>query len=276
MNFPIIDSHQHIWNPSKAHYDWLGPDFATLYRSFEFEELLPELETAGIDFTIQVQSADNKEDTQLMRDSASKHEEVAGIVGYAPIHNAAQTAETLNSWKNDELMVGVRTLIHNQKDPHWILRDDVSEGLSVLEVEGFTFDLVSVIPDHLRNISVLSERFPNLRIVIDHLSKPPVGSDDSKEWKELISIAASNPLVYAKVSGLYSSVGNLEDWSTESIRPYFEYALDVFGPERLMYGGDWPISLLAGGYTKVWEGLQPLFQELSKSDREQILGRTAF
>lgn len=275
MSFPVIDAHQHVWDPSRAEYDWLGEELAPINRVIGFEELEPELRAAGVDATVLVQSADNAEDTALMRACAEAHSQVAAIVGYAPLHDPEGTARTLAGWGEDPLMVGVRTLIHNQPDPHWLLRDDVAEGLRLLEAAGKTFDLVAVLPEHLLLVPVLSERYPALRIVIDHLAKPPVGAADDGSWARLMAEAAQNPRVFAKVSGLYAAGADPASWTTASVRPFVTRALEIFGAERLMYGGDWPISVTAGGYTRVWDGLAPIFAELDAGEREAILGRTA-
>lgn len=275
MAFPVIDAHQHVWDPAKADYDWLGRELAPIDRAMTFDELAPELRAAGVDFTVQVQSADNPEDTQLMRASAAQHSEVVGIVGFAPLDDAEATAATLDTWAEDSLMVGVRNLIHNKPDPDWLLRPEVAAALTVLEDRGVALDVVAVLPRHLELVPVLSQRHPRLRMVIDHLAKPPIGLESPEPWLGLLTAAAENPLVYGKVSGLYSATADLGAWSTEAIRPFFDRALDLFGPGRLMYGGDWPISVLAGGYTRVWTGLRPLFDALEAGDRERILGRTA-
>lgn len=275
MSFPIIDSHQHVWDPARAEYDWLGPDPSPINRAFAFDELQPELRAAGVDFTVQVQSADNPEDTELMRESAARHPEVAGIVGFAPVDDPAECARTIQSWSGDPLMVGVRTLIHTQPDAEWLLRPEVGEGLALLADAGLTFDVVAVLPRHLELVPIIAERHPELRLVIDHLSKPPIGLDDREPWWSLIAAAAEPPNVYAKVSGLYSATADSGAWTTELVRPFVDRALEAFGPARLMYGGDWPISVLSGGYTRVWTGLSPIFDELSPADREQVLGRTA-
>jgi len=273
--YPIIDAHQHVWDPARAAYPWLGPQHSPIDTRMTFEEVLPELRAAGVDFTVQVQSSDNPEDTELMRESAAAHPEVAGIVGYAPLDDPSTAAAVVAFWAADPLMVGVRTLIHEQPDPDWLLRPDVDEGLGILEAAGLPFDVVAVLPRHLEIISIISERHPGLRMVIDHLAKPPIGLDGDAPWARLIARAAENPNVHGKVSGLYSATERMEDWSTDLIRPFFDHALEIFGPTRLMYGGDWPISVLAGGYTRVWNGLLPLFDELGATDREQLLGRTA-
>jgi L-fuconolactonase len=172
-------------------------------------------------------------------------------------------------------MVGVRTLIHTQPDADWLLRPEVGEGLALLADAGLTFDVVAVLPRHLELVPIIAERHPELRLVIDHLSKPPIGLDDREPWWSLIGAAAEAPNVYAKVSGLYSATADSGAWTTDSVRPFVERALEVFGAARLMYGGEWPISVLSGGYTRVWNGLRPIFDELSPADREQVLGRTA-
>jgi len=277
MTFPIIDSHQHVWDPARGDYTWLGPQHSPIDTRMTFDQVLPELRSAGVGFIVQVQSADAVADTEFMRESAAAHPEVAGIVGYAPLDRPAEAAAVVESWRGDTLLVGVRTLIHDLPDPDWLLRPDVDEGLGILEAAGLPFDVVAVLPRHLELIPILSERHPGLRMVIDHLAKPPIGlGPDAREpWAGLIARAAENPNVHGKVSGLYSATDDLGAWSTDAIEPFFDHALEVFGAERLMYGGDWPVSILAGGYSRVWNGLQPLFDGLSTDERERILGRTA-
>jgi L-fuconolactonase len=171
--------------------------------------------------------------------------------------------------------VGVRTLIHDQPDPDYLLRPAVLDSLAVLEERGMPFDVVAVLPRHLEIVSLLAERFPALTLVVDHLGHPPIGSDDGGGWSALIARAAQHPRVVAKVSGLYGTVDGAGAVTTESIRPAVERALEVFGPRRLLYGGDWPVSVLAGGYRATWAALRPLLDELSADDRDRVLGRTA-
>lgn len=274
MTFPIIDAHQHIWDPERAAYDWLAGN-ELLNRPLRMEDALPEQRACGIAATILVQAADNSEDTAFMRDVATQHPSIAGIVGYAPLEDPDATGDVIESWTGDSLMVGVRTLIHDRADPDWILQPSVAESLDLIAEAGLSYDLVAVLPRHLEHVPTLSERHPELRIVIDHLAKPPVGRDERDPWCSAIAEAAENPLVSAKVSGLYSSVGDPAAWTTDLIAPWFAHALSVFGAHRLMYGSDWPVSMSAGGYSQVWRGLQPLFDGLDPHQREGILGRTA-
>jgi L-fucono-1,5-lactonase len=275
MVSPIIDAHQHVWDLARANYPWLGREPGELNRTFGFKELRGSLERSGVNGTVLVQAADNAEDTALMFDTAAENPEVVGIVAYAPIDRPDDVAKILDELKKNSLTVGIRTLIHNQADPDWLLGDKVNEGLSLLEDADLAFDVVSVLPRHLELVPLLSERHPRLRMAIDHLSKPPIGLESSQPWWDLIAAAAQNPLVYAKVSGLYSATGDPASWTVDEVRPHFDHALEVFGADRLMYGGDWPVSVIAGGYDRVWDGLQELFSALGQVARNDVLGDTA-
>jgi L-fuconolactonase len=206
---------------------------------------------------------------------AADHPMIAAIVAYLPLEQPEVVEARLPELMRDGLVVGVRNLIHNYPDPEWLLRPAVDESLGMLERAGATLDVVAVLPEHLRLVPTLVARHPDLRMVIDHLAKPPIGLESREPWWSQIEDAAQSPTVYAKVSGLYSATADAGAWTTDSVRPFFERALAVFGPSRLMYGGDWPISLLAGGYDRVWDGLAPLFAGLTAPDRGRILGETA-
>lgn len=272
----VIDAHQHVWDPSRASYDWLDESLAPINRPIGFAEALPSLRRAGVDATVLVESGDVDADTELMLETASAHAEVVGIVAFVPLDQPSRARDRIAELRErSSLIVGVRNLIHTMPDADWLLRTDVNEGLAVLAEAGLSFDLVSVLPRHLEHAVTIAERHPDLRIVIDHLSKPPIGLADHDPWWDLIARAAEIPTVYAKVSGLYSATGDSSAWTPDLIRPFLRRALDVFGPHRLMYGGDWPISMLSGGYDRVWDGLNQLFSELPPDHRRAILGTTA-
>ncbi|WP_353813596.1 amidohydrolase family protein [Agromyces sp. SYSU T00266] len=271
----IIDTHQHVWDLDRARYDWLTPEAGVLYRSIGMDEVLPALAATGVTGTVLVQSADDDEDTDLMFEVAASEPLVVGVVGYVPLHEPERAAERLEELRRRPLFRGVRNLIHDRPDPRWLLRDDVDAGLGVLEAAGVPFDVVGVLPEHLEAVLEVSERHPDLDLVLDHLNKPPIGKDEHEPWASLIAEVARNPRVHAKVSGLYSAVGDPADWTVETVRPAFEHALDVFGPGRLMYGGDWPVSLIAGGYERVFSGISALVDGLDANDRDLILSGTA-
>jgi len=263
-----IDAHQHVWNPATASYPWLtGLD--PIDREMALAEILPAMHAAGVHATVLVQSADNADDTANMLREADAHPEVVGVVAWVPLDQPDEANRMLTQLRTDRRVVGIRSLLHANPDPDWVLRTDVNEGLSVLESHGATFDYVTGDPAALAHLPLLSQRHPELSIVIDHLGKPPVGADRS-EWRSLIEAAAENPRVFAKLSGLYASSGPLERWTLGQIRPIVDDALEIFGSQRLMVGSDWPIALLAGGYERTMTALLDLAH-----DSEDLLGGTA-
>lgn len=271
----VVDAHQHIWDKSRADYPWLSDELAPVNRTFTFDELAPQLNEAGVPATVLVQSADNAEDTALMLDCADRQPRVAGVVAWVPLDRPVEAAEMLAGFAAQPLIRGVRNLIHDQPDPHWLLRADVGDGLAELERSGYPFDVVAVMPEHLEAVLTLSERFPELSMVIDHLGHPPIGADGDERWWELFARTATNPRVCAKVSGLYPVDDGSAAERAEAIRPVIDYALTQFGANRLMYGGDWPISVLHGGYGPTWAALQPVFDTLLPSERLALLSGTA-
>jgi L-fuconolactonase len=271
----IIDAHQHVWDLDRAEYSWLGPDAGPLNRTFELAEVLPELQAAGVTGTVLVQAADNDDDTDHMFAVARQNDIVVGVVGHLPLDDPDRAAARLAELQREPLFCGVRALIHDRADPDYLRRDDVDATLGLLEDAGVPFDVVGTLPEHLRAVLAISERHPRLAMVLDHLNKPPIGASDREPWASLIGEVAANPLVYGKVSGLYSAVGQPGDWTVDTLRPVFDRALEVFGADRLMYGGDWPVSLIAGGYSRVWHGVAELLAPLATGDRQAILSGAA-
>jgi L-fuconolactonase len=270
----IIDAHQHVWDLDRSPYQWIGPHVPVFNRTYTFEEARPYLARNGVAAAVLVQADDHDGDTDLMLEVADRHPQVAGIVAYVPLDRPDEAAARLAELRRDDRIVGVRNLIHDLPDPDWILRPEVDEGLGVLESAGVAFDYVAVLARHLSHVPVLSERHPDLRIVIDHLSKPPIGEDSVEPWWTLIARAAENPNVHAKISGLYPGA-DPGSWTPSSIRPFVGRALELFGPARLMYGGDWPVSVAAGGYDRVFEGLATVLEGLSEKDRAEVYAGTA-
>lgn len=273
----IIDAHQHTWDLSRAEYPWLDSGLAPIDRTMDLEEVLPTMRSVGVGATVLVQSADNPEDTANMMRVADAHPEVVGIVAWVPLDEPQRASTALEQLRRDRRVVGVRNLLHNRDDAAWVLRPDVDEGIGLLESHGVTFDYVTSDPEALVHLPVISARHPDLSIVIDHLGKPPIGGSvgDRVAWRALAVAAAENPRVFAKLSGLYSTSGDLSDWTTDMLRPFFDDALEIFGPRRLMFGGDWPISALAGGYPRVWSSTRQLVGHLDSTERAEIFGGTA-
>ena len=288
-----IDAHVHVWDlpsgpvgsgsgggsggGSGVDYSWLtgstAPDLDPLRRSFRLADLEPHLDTAGVDGIVLVQAADSLAETDELLRVAAGSVRPAAVVGWLPLADAAATARELDARSPASTLVGVRHLIHDEPDTRWLLRDDVAAGMRILEHRGLTFDAVAERPDLLAQVPVVARRHPELTIVVDHLGKPPIAAGDWQPWADLLSAAAAEPNVVGKVSGL--NTASAARWQASDWQRYVDHAIDVFGPERLMLGGDWPVALLAGTYAEVWNALLTTISTLGAGERAAVTAATA-
>jgi L-fuconolactonase len=268
-----VDAHQHFWNLDKVSYPWLVPEYGPIYRTFEAPELEPLLKAAGIDMTILVQSMDSYEDTDYMLETAAAFDWIGGVVGWVPLDRPDEAARMLERYAANPNFKGVRHLIHEEKDPDWVIRPEVIEGLTILAGFGLTFDIVAVFPNHLKHVPYLAEQVPNLRMVIDHLAKPPIREQGWEPWAGQLAEAASHPHVFAKISGLNTAAS--DDWSAKELRRYVDFAIEQFGANRLMFGSDWPVAILNGDYPSVWKATLEILEHYSPDEVDAILGGTA-
>lgn len=270
---PVIDAHQHLWTLAPGRYDWIPEGHPVLHRTYQQAEIAPQLAAAGVDASILVQAEDSRADTDEMLAVAEAEQSVAGVVGWVPLLDPTECAAQLEELTTSRWFVGVRHLVHDEPDPDWVLQPAVLESLQLLADMRVPFDLVAVLPRHLEHAARLAERIPDLQIVIDHLAKPPVRERGWEPWASLLAAAAEHPNVVAKVSGLNTAAA--EDWTAADLEPYVHHALEVFGAGRLLYGGDWPVALLAGDYARVLSATRELLSELSQDEQAQVLGGTA-
>ncbi len=273
MSDPIrIDAHQHFWDVESGRYAWPTPADGAIYRTYSPAELEPELGPAGIDVTVLVQTVATLDDTDAMLAAADGHPFVGAVVGWVPLANARAAEAALDARPHPRLR-GIRHLIHHEPDPDWLLRADVADGLDVLARRGLSFDVVAVFPDHLRLVPVVADRHPDLTLVLDHLAKPPFRSVGWSTWHDQLRRAAARPNVAAKLSGLVTAAG--PGWTREEIRPAVEAAIDAFGPDRLMFGSDWPVCRLVSTYREVIDAIEGLVSQLTVPERRAVLGGTA-
>lgn len=273
----IIDAHQHVWDLARARYSWLDEALAPINRTTDINEVLPQMRRIGVEATVLVQAADNSDDTANMLRVAHEHAEVVGVVAWVPLDKPDTSAAMLDELRQDSHVVGVRALLHAKPDPEWVLRDGVDASLGFLESAGLAFDYVTNDSSALALVPQLSQRHPDLKVVIDHLGKPPVsaGEPERLRWRNLLAAAVENPRVTAKLSGLYGTTGSAASWTIDSVRPFVADAFDLLGADRLMFGSDWPISELEGGYARVWDALSELANGYGPEARAAVFGGTA-
>lgn len=272
--FPTIDSHQHFWNPAKRDYSWLtDPKIA---RAFGPEDLKPLLDQNGVHASVVVQTVSDLDETIELLQLASEHDFIAGVVGWADLTDPhlQRTLEDLKNGPNGKWLVGIRHQVHDEDDENWLGRDDVQVGLGAVADLGLVYDLL-VRPQHLDESLRTAEDFPHLRFVIDHMGKPDIANGELDTWNAAIHEFAGMENVACKLSGILTEAG--DDRSAEALHPYVRNVVEVFGPHRLMFGSDWPVSLLAGDYGIVFRTLRESLEglDLTDDDIAAIFGRTA-
>ena len=254
MNQGIIDTHIHVWNFEKAEYDWLKNDTSVLKRTYHIEEIETERKAVGITGGVLVQASNNVQDTDWMLEVADKTNWVKGVVGWLPLMHPDETERLLNDiYLKNNYYKGIRHLIHDEPNADWLLQETVIKSLKILAKNNLPFDVVGVLPAHIETVLTVADKVPELKMIFDHLNQPPIATKEKfGEWGILIKEAAANKNFYAKISGLGTTTKNLTGWTGDDIKPFVEFTLENFGTDRCLCGGDWPVALLAGSYTKTW------------------------
>jgi L-fuconolactonase len=274
-DFPIIDSHQHFWNPEQRDYSWLtDPKIA---RPFGPADLKPLLDETGVQATVVVQTVSDLDETVELLQLASEHDFIAGVVGWADLTDPhiQRTLEDLRGGPNGSWLVGIRHQVHDEPDENWLGRDDVQAGLAAVAEVGLVYDLL-VRPRHLDEALRTAQDFPHLRFVIDHMGKPDIASGEIEAWNTSIHEFAGLENVACKLSGILTEAG--DNWSVDTLHPYVRNVVEVFGPHRLMFGSDWPVSLMAADYGTVLRTLRETLEgleHLTDDDIGAVFGRTA-
>ncbi|NJC20936.1 L-fuconolactonase [Arthrobacter pigmenti] len=269
----ILDSHLHLWDLSSGGYSWLTPDAGELYRTYTAEQARAELDAAGVGSAVLVQADDTAADTEFLLAQASAHSWIAGVVGWVPLDNPSSTEGALAGYAANPALVGVRHLVHDDPRDDFLSLPEVRTSLKSLAAAGLPFDVPNAFPRHLQATVELARDLPELNVVLDHLGKPPRGDAEAMElWKDQLSELAQLPNVTVKVSGLAVPGQPL---TVEALQPVWDLALDGFGPGRLMYGGDWPVSVLGGTYEETCGIIAQLADQLSPDERTAVMAGTA-
>jgi L-fucono-1,5-lactonase len=269
-----VDAHHHFWNPARIPQPWMTDEHVAIARAFEPGDLEPLLRAVGITRTVLVQSAARDDDTDYILELAGDVPWVGAVVGWCRLDYVEGARTRLEELLRRPKFRGIRHLIHQETDPHWIMRPSVRPGLELLERLGLVLEFPAVYPHHLEDVPELARRHPGLEIVVDHLGKPPLGTPGMTRWEELLRAAAEPPNVYAKISGL-NTVAPTAAWTAADLEPAVRVAVDAFGTHRLVCGSDWPVALLNGDYGRVWRETAAAIERVVGSDTEQILTTTA-
>jgi L-fuconolactonase len=278
-----IDSHQHFWRPARGDYTWLRgdvPALAPLVRDFLPAHLAPLLQAHGVERTVLVQAADSEAETDFMLELANAHDVVGGVVGWVDLASPDAVA-SLERMARHPKFKGVRPMLQDLPDDDWIARMPRPDAIRALVRLGLRFDAL-VKPRHLSWLVRFLKDWPQLPVVIDHAAKPPVGAHDSeafRAWRKDMAELAALPQVCCKFSGLWGEAPQAAhhdvDVAACAVRPVWEQLLESFGPDRLMWGSDWPVLTLAGDYAGWIAVSQACIGRLSAAEQSQIWRGTA-
>ena len=267
-----IDAHQHFWELGRFDYPWMPPDPSPLRQDFLPERLGKILARNRFDGSIAVQATTTLDETRWLLKLASAHEWIRGVVGWVDLTDPRLGA-VLDELQRDPRFKGVRHPVQDEADDQWLLRDDVLRGLGELARRDLPYDLL-LRPKHLPLVPRIAAQVPELRMVIDHIAKPPIASGRMDGWAEDIAAAARLPRVYCKLSGMITEAGRVS-WKPQDLHPYVAHVWRCFGPDRLMFGSDYPVCLSAGTWKQVLSAFTQSIGAQPLETREKVLGSTA-
>ncbi len=270
-----VDAHQHFWDPTRADYAWLSGSYAPIRRPFGPDDLRPELDATRIGRTILVQTRSSLEETHEFLHLATLTDFVAGVVGWVDLTapDVADVIADLRTGPGGDRLAGIRHQVHDEPDPDWLARPDVRRGLRAVEEADLVYDLL-LRPREMPAGLAVARALPTLRFVIDHLAKPPIATGQLEPWAGLLAPFAGLPNVCCKLSGMVTEA-RLDAWRVGDLRPFADHAIRVFGPERLMFGSDWPVCLVAATYPQVVETASVLMEGLGDDAGRHVFGATA-
>jgi len=268
----IIDAHQHFWQVGRFEYPWLTRELGVLYRDYLPEDLEPVLKQNKVAQTVLVQASNSLEETKWLLQLADANQFIAGVVGWVDLKSPL-VSDQLDEFLRHKKFKGVRHLVESEPVDDWLVQPEVLAGLAVLEARNVPYDLL-VHPRHLKFVPQVIEACPKLRMVIDHLAKPPIASGAVAEWRTEFASLAKFPQLSCKLSGLVTEA-NHASWSIDELQPFVSDALNAFGPDRLIFGSDHPVCLLAASYERVLESFQTLLADLGSGMKERVFSTNA-
>jgi L-fuconolactonase len=272
-----VDAHHHLWDPDRRAYPWMDESVAAIRRPFGVEDLEAAAGPQGFEETVVVQAVSSVEETEELLAVAATSGRVAGVVGWVDLAGpeVASTVATLRGRPGGQALVGVRHQVHDEPDPGWLLRDRVLAGLAAVADAGLVYDLL-VRERELPAARAVAQRLPELTLVVDHLAKPRIREQAMDPWAGELAALAHRPNVACKVSGLVTEAA-WDAWTPTQLVPYVRHAVDVFGPERLLFGSDWPVCLLAAGYGEVVAATTEALERagLGPAERDAVFGANA-
>jgi L-fuconolactonase len=260
-----IDSHQHFWIFDAVRDSWINDEMLAIKRDFSPADLLPVLRQNGIDGCVAVQASQTDDETTFLLNHAAANPFVQGVVGWVDL-KAADLEEKLQYYKQYPKLKGFRHVLQSEPDKQYMLQPAFQQGIAALQKHGYTYDIL-IFPEHLPFAATLAGNFPGQKFVLDHLAKPPIKDQKISEWRKDLEILSQHPNVSCKISGMLTEA-DWANWKVEDFTPYLDVVFNAFGTNRVMFGSDWPVCLLAGGYEGTMEVIQNYVSRLSATEQD--------
>lgn len=267
-----IDSHQHFWKYEPVKHNWIDDSMAVIRKDFMPSDLQKVYAENEIDGCIAVQADQTLEETDFLLKLSAKNDFIKGIVGWVDLRSE-NIEEVLENYSKFEKIKGFRHIVQGEPDHNFLLRPDFLRGISKLEKYNFTYDIL-IFPHQLGATLEFVKKFPNQKFVIDHIAKPYIKDGFYDGWAALMTEIGKQENVYCKLSGMITEA-DFDKWTPQQIEPYMNLVLNAFGSEKIMFGSDWPVCLVAGNYKKVKEIVTDFIAKLSSKEQASIMGGNA-
>ncbi|TDH28100.1 amidohydrolase [Segetibacter sp. 3557_3] len=267
-----IDAHQHFWSFNAARDTWITDEMAVIQRNFHPADLKPLLTANGFDGCVAVQADQSEEENEFLIELAARNHFIKGIVGWVDLQ-ADNVAERLAHYTQFPVVKGFRHVLQGEADRAFMLRPAFMRGIAALKQFDYTYDIL-VFPDQLKHVKTFVAEFPDQQFVIDHIAKPRIKDGIIEDWKLDIMEVAAYDNVSCKISGMVTEA----DWqgqSAEDFRPYIDVVADAFGPDRIMFGSDWPVCLVAASYNDTVNLVREYFSTFTQAEQEDFFGGNA-
>lgn len=268
---PVIDAHQHFWKYHPDTHHWISDEMAVIRKDFLPADLAPVLKQHGVDGCIAVQADQSEAETDFLVSLANENDWIKGVVGWVDLC-ADNIRERLQYYCQFPVVKGFRHILQAE-DPAFMLKPEFLRGIGALQEYGFAYDIL-VYPRHLPAVQQLVKQFPDQRFVIDHIAKPAISKGVMEEWVKNIQAIAIFPNLYCKVSGMVTEA-NWSCWKKEDLYPYLDMVTESFGADRLLYGSDWPVCLLAASYERMMEPVKEYYSNFSATEQAALFGGNA-
>ena len=269
----IIDAHQHFWKYEPEKHSWINDEMAAIRKDFLPGDLKKVYEEHNVDGCVAVQADQTLAETNFLLQLANEHNFIKGVVGWVDLRSN-KVDGVLEKYHSEPKLKGWRHIVQGEADHNFLMRPEFLRGISFLEKYDYVYDIL-IFPHQLGAALEFVKQFPHQRFIIDHIAKPYIKDGFFDGWATLIKEIAKHQNVYCKLSGMITEA-NYNTWAPQQIVPYMDWVLNAFGTERILYGSDWPVCLVAGNYGQVKNLVVDFISNLSDDEQKAIMGKNAY